>query len=74
MLDPHHYEEWMEYDFDVIRHADAVIRLEGDSEGADREIKFARELRLPVFLWKYEMEHKLFLQWISKHMEEGDDA
>lgn len=49
MVDPHPYEEWLAYDFDVIRHADALLRLEGQSSGADREVVFALELGLPVF-------------------------
>lgn len=42
-------EDWMQYDFDVIRHCDAVYRMPGDSEGADREVELALELGLPVF-------------------------
>ena len=49
MVAPLHYEEWLAYDFDIIRNADAVARLEGDSPGADREVTFAKELGLPVF-------------------------
>lgn len=43
------YEEWMAYDFDVIRKCDALLRLAGESSGADREIAFAGEIGLPVF-------------------------
>lgn len=43
------YEEWMRIDFNWIEVSDAVLRLEGESEGADREVRFAIEKGIPVF-------------------------
>jgi hypothetical protein len=43
------YEEWMAYDFAVIRHCDALFRMKGASPGADREVELANELGIPVF-------------------------
>lgn len=43
------YEEWMAYDFDMIERCDALVRLTGDSPGADREVDHADELGIPVF-------------------------
>lgn len=43
------YEDWMAYDFDVIARADALVRLPGDSPGADREVIEAERLGIPVF-------------------------
>jgi hypothetical protein len=52
MIAPLPYETWLEYDFDIIRdQADAVIRLPGESPGADREVALAHKLFLPVFQW-----------------------
>lgn len=50
MIEPIDYETWLAYDFDVIRCCEALVRLPGDSPGADREVAFAAdELGLPVF-------------------------
>jgi hypothetical protein len=43
------YEQWMEFDFQIIRRCDGLIRLPGESAGADREVTLAQELELPVF-------------------------
>lgn len=43
------YEDWLAYDFDVIRHCHALLRIPGESAGADREIVHAREIGVPVF-------------------------
>jgi hypothetical protein len=48
-LYPHRYEEWMEYDAQWLMTCDAVIRLPGDSEGADREVDMAKSANIPVF-------------------------
>jgi hypothetical protein len=50
---PLEYEEWMEYDFGIIRNSDALFRMPGESPGADREVDFAEQLGIPVF---YNME------------------
>lgn len=47
---PHHYEEWMKLDFAWLSACDALIRLPGESKGADREVIFAMEHKIPVFL------------------------
>lgn len=45
------YEAWMRLDFELVRRCDALVRLPGESTGADREVALAHELRLPVFFW-----------------------
>jgi hypothetical protein len=45
----HHYEVWMNLDFAWVRRCDALLRLNGESKGADREVALARELGIPVF-------------------------
>jgi hypothetical protein len=44
------YELWLEHDFDMIGRCDALLRLEGESSGADREVEHARSLDIPVFM------------------------
>lgn len=48
MVDPQPYEEWLTYDLDVLEHCHALVRLPGESSGADREVAWAREHGLPV--------------------------
>lgn len=46
---PQHYERWMELDFSYIRVCEALLRIPGESSGADREIKYAEHRSIPVF-------------------------
>lgn len=48
MLAPNDYEFWMDQDEQWLRECDAIIRLDGESSGADREMALARELGLRV--------------------------
>lgn len=43
------YEAWLALDMAWLAKCDAVLRLPGDSPGADREVARARELGLPVY-------------------------
>jgi len=43
------YETRMSYDHEWIKVCDALIRLPGESKGADREVVWARELGIPVY-------------------------
>lgn len=40
---------WWEQDVAMLRRCEAVWRLKGASDGADREVRFAHALGLPVF-------------------------
>jgi hypothetical protein len=41
--------DWYAFDLDQLAHCDAVLRLPGESQGADAEVAFAEEHGLPVF-------------------------
>jgi len=45
---PRGYEQWMAGDLAVLARCDVVVRLRGESPGADREEARARELGIPV--------------------------
>jgi hypothetical protein len=45
---PRDYEDWMKLDFEWLSRCDVVLRLPGESSGADREVQRARELEIPV--------------------------
>lgn len=46
---PKDYEWWMEYDRVWLEKCDALLRIPGESPGADREILTACTAGLPVF-------------------------
>jgi hypothetical protein len=43
------YEDWMAFCLAWLERSDAVLRLPGESPGADREVAHAQELGIPVF-------------------------
>lgn len=53
MVHPRPYEEWMQLDFAWIEACDCVLRLDGESDGADREVQYAITIGKPVF-YSYE--------------------
>lgn len=59
-LHPRPWEEWLAYDEAILGRCDALLRLEGDSEGADREVDFAVLIGLPVFA---EKDRAALLRW-----------
>lgn len=64
LISPHDYEYWMKIDVALLAKADAVLRVYGYSEGADKEVFIAHELNIPVF---YNLESLKDHKW-------GDDA
>ena len=49
MLFPRGYEEWLRLDLAFLPCCDALLRLKGESKGADAEVDAARALSIPVF-------------------------
>lgn len=43
-----HYEDWMRIDLTWLLAADAVVRIPGESPGADREVELALSRGIPV--------------------------
>ncbi len=48
-ITPRSYEEWLELDFKWILRCDAVLRLPGESNGADAEVEFAQDNGIGVY-------------------------
>jgi hypothetical protein len=46
---PQSRQFWIDYDLDWLSCCNAVLRLSGKSEGADLEVKRAKELGIPVY-------------------------
>jgi hypothetical protein len=49
MLFPRPYEDWIALDNVFLPHCKGLLRLPGDSSGADGEVALARSLGIPVF-------------------------
>lgn len=49
MVHPQSYESWMVWDFAWIESCNCVLRLNGESPGADREVEYAKLHNIPVF-------------------------
>jgi hypothetical protein len=47
---PKPYEYWTGYSLEWVKRADYVLRMRGESRGADAEVALAAELHIPVFL------------------------
>ncbi len=61
LVSPRPIEFWYEYDLALLVRCDAVLRMPGDSTGADREVDVAEELRIPVF-----HSRESLYQWIEQ--------
>jgi hypothetical protein len=50
ILMPRPYEDWLRYDLALLHRYDFIIRIRGESSGADREVEyFTQVLNRPVF-------------------------
>ena len=43
------YEKWLDLDLEYLKVCDAILRFEGESYGADKEVEFAIKLNIPVY-------------------------
>lgn len=49
MAHPRHYQDWIKVDLEWVLRCDCLLRLQGESSGADGEVKFALQNNIPVF-------------------------
>ena len=49
MAHPRPYQDWVKIDLEWVKVCDCLLRLDGESKGADGEVKYAKEFGLPVF-------------------------
>ena len=49
LVAPHKISFWYQHDLAWLEKCDALIRLPGTSSGADKEVDYATELKIPVF-------------------------
>ena len=60
LLIPHPYEYWTAMDMEWLEVCDCLLRLPGESSGADAEIKRMIELKKPVYYSEQELVLKEF--------------
>ena len=46
---PHSWGTWLEIDLAFLPCCDAVLRLDGESKGADAEVEAAAKLKIPIY-------------------------
>ena len=49
MYHPRPYEDWLKFDYEWILVCDYLLRLPGESSGADKEVELAKKNNIPVF-------------------------
>lgn len=49
VITPKPYTHWLAYDIALLKVCHALLRLRGDSDGADDEVKWAIDHNIPVF-------------------------
>jgi len=60
MVHPRPYTDWVKFDNEWVGACDCLLRLGGESKGADDEVKLAQDLGLPVFYSISELTRFLF--------------
>ncbi len=57
IVHPRPYGDWLEYDIQWMLKCDCLLRLPGDSKGADKEVEVAYSHNKPVFYSIEEVEN-----------------
>jgi hypothetical protein len=50
LISNHTWEEWLQLDEKWLAVCDCLVRLPGESKGADREVAFCQKNNIPVYL------------------------
>lgn len=63
LLFPHPYEFWCEQDNAWVEKCCCLVRLEGESSGADKEVALAESKGIPVYFEHGEFSIQRFKEW-----------
>lgn len=70
-ISPKKYQAWLDYDFEWIPVCDALLRIAGDSPGADAEVEHANANLVPVYFavpnWDHNVTVKEFNEWYQSN-------
>jgi len=58
MAHPRPYNDWLRLDFEWITVCDCLLRLNGESDGADQEVALAAKLGIPVVYSINELQYE----------------
>jgi hypothetical protein len=56
LVTPDDYGFWLNYDLNWLSKCDGLLRLPGESKGADKEVEYAKEANIPVYYSIEELE------------------
>ena len=48
-ISPHDYFYWLDYDMEILEKMNALLRLPGESNGADLEVARAKNMGIPIY-------------------------
>jgi hypothetical protein len=70
---PREYQWWLKYDLVWLNHCDCLVRIAGESSGADKEVSHAQNHKIPVFILESFDGMKLndLDEWLAT-IEEGE--
>lgn len=63
MVSPREDQYWLDYDIEILRNCDAIVRLPGESPGADAEIAEAERLGIRI-LGLHEIPTEALAEWM----------
>jgi hypothetical protein len=69
MISPRPYDEWISIGLAWLEKCDAVLRIPGESKGADSEVTLAKALGIPVFTDRDDL-----IRWAQKQCKCGAPA
>lgn len=58
LISPKPYETWLQLDLAWLDQCQVLIRLPGESHGADAEVAYAKEHGIPVVVWQWQFDTK----------------
>lgn len=65
-------EKWYEFDLHWLRLCDAVLRMPGESVGADAEVKHAELAAIPVFYYGDSLPIAETIQMMRRYFKHGE--
>lgn len=73
MMYPQPYQFWLDYDMIWLKECDALVRIAGESSGADKEVEAAKELGMPCHVFRgFDLESLSSLDaFISPTLDRG---
>lgn len=49
LVTPHPYRDWLDIDLEFLKVCDCILRIPGESNGADGEVEFAKRKGIPIY-------------------------